>query len=71
MKIYKLTATIFDFWYEMDRSGYQEEEYFFTSKEKAEKWAEEHKTFAYAREGNEAKKSYEMPSFKIEEVEVL
>lgn len=71
MKIYKLIARIYDYWYDMDRDGFREEEYFFSSKEKAERWAEDHKRFAYAYEGNEAKKDYEMPSFKIEEIEVL
>lgn len=71
MKIYKVIAYIYDYWYDMDRDGTRVEEYFFSTKEKANKWIEDHKTFAYAFEGFEAKKPYEMPRFKIEEVEVL
>ena len=70
MKIYKLTMTVYDYWYEMDRDGYRKEERFFSSREKAEAWAEAHKTFCYGFNGNEAVKSYELPKFKIEEIEV-
>ena len=70
MKIYKLNALIFDYWYDMDRSGYQKEEHYFSSREKAEAWAEAHKNFCYGFSGNEAVKSYEFPKFEIEEIEV-
>lgn len=70
MKIYKLVATIYDHFYDIDRDGWIKEEKFFTTKEKALKWQEENKDFCYGFEDNKAKKEWQMPYFEIEEIEV-
>ena len=70
MKIYRVWATFYDYWYCIDRDGRKGEEKFFTTKEKAEKWIEEHATFCYGYDNNVAKCDYQMPEFKIEEIEV-
>lgn len=70
MKIYKVIACIYDYWFSMDRGGTQVEEYFFTTEDKAKKWIDEHKTFCYGFDSHEAKKPYEMPEFTIKEIEV-
>ena len=71
MTIYMVMATIYDYWFECDRDGYVHEVKYFTTREKAEAWVEENKNFCYGYDSNEAKKAYEKPTFKIEEVEVL
>ena len=70
MKIYKVCATFYNYWYCVDRDGYKGEEKFFTTKEKAEKWIKEHATFCYGYDTNIAQYDYQMPEFKIEEIEV-
>ena len=70
MKIYKVIACFYDFWFSMDRGGIKVEEHYFTTEEKAKKWIDEHKTFCYGRYDHEAKKSYEMPEFSTKEIEV-
>lgn len=72
MKIYRVKATIWDYWYDCDRDGYQHEEKFFSTQAKAEAWCEENKNFCYAYKGNEADpaKPWQKPKFEIEEIEV-
>ena len=70
MKIYKLNMIIWDYWFTCDKDGYKHDEKFFTTKEKAEKWIEEHKTFCNNISDEIATKEYQMPKYEIEEIEV-
>ena len=74
MTIYKLNITVFDYWYTEDRSGWAEEEKYFTTKEKAENWVATHPRYAhdYDKNGctNEAVDDYHLPKFEIKEIEV-
>ena len=70
MKIYRLTATIWDYWFTPYNSGYKGIEKFYTTREKAEKWIEEHSTFCYGYNTNVAKEDYQFPKFEIEEIKV-
>jgi len=68
--IYKVIATIYDYWYSMDRDGYSTVEKFFSSKEKAENWITANSKLMYGFNSNTAEKDYQMPKFKIVEIEV-
>lgn len=72
MRIYKVTIKAFDYWYTCDRSDFRTVEKFFSTKEKAEAWIAENPKYIYCGgEGQtEAQDEYEMPTFKIDEVEV-
>lgn len=71
MKIFRVKASIYNYWWSCDKDGFSEKEKFFTSKEKAEKWIDDHKDFIYGPDGPaKATKGYQMPSFKIEKIEV-
>lgn len=71
MKIYKVHAMFYDYWYSPYEEGHRCEEKFFTTKEKAKKWIKEHATFCYGYGGtNVAEYDYQMPEFKIVEIEV-
>lgn len=70
MTIYKVTATVYDYFYTMDRDGYKKEEKFFLEREKAEEWIKTHKTYAHKPNGEPANKKWEMPKFEIKEIEV-
>lgn len=68
--IYKVIATVYDYWYDMDRDGYTTLEKFFFSKEKAENWIAANSKLMYGFNSNIAEKDYQMPKFKIVQVEV-
>jgi hypothetical protein len=68
--IYKVTATIYDYWYDIDRDGYTTLEKFFSSNEKAEKWIADNSKLMHGFNSNIAEKDYQMPKFKIDTIEV-
>ena len=71
MTIYRLTINAFDYWYSPYNSGVKRIEKFFTTKEKAEKWINEHPKYIYCgfnKEHTEAKNEQEMPTFEIDEI---
>lgn len=70
MKAYKLNITVYDFWYDMDRDGWNHEEKFFSSKEKVEKWIAEHSRYAHERDSEIAKNDWHLPKYEIEEIEI-
>ena len=73
MKIYKVEIRAYDYWYTTDRDGYRTVEKFFTTKEKANEWIAKNPKYIYQgfnAEHTEAQKDYEMPTFKVIEIEV-
>lgn len=79
MKVYKVYVRYWEYWHAMEHSGYTSMERFFTTKEKAEEWAEKIKhikrgfnyeyiyTYGYK---NESKPEYYEPKITITEVEI-
>lgn len=70
MKVYKVEAKVFDYYYDIDRSGFVKEEKYFSTKEKAEEWMKNNAKYAHGFEGREAQDKYEMPKFELIEIEV-
>ena len=73
MKIYKVEIKAYDYWYTTDRSGFRTVEKFFTTEEKANIWITKNPKYIYRgfnKEQTEAQEDYEMPTFKIIEIEV-
>lgn len=71
MTIYKVTASVYDYWDSEDRGGWITEEKYFTTLEKAERWKEENKNKMYGFEGvTEAEDDYFKPSIRIDEITV-
>ena len=72
MTIYKLNINIYTYWLTCDRGGFEKEEKYFSTKEKAEHWIKEHNTKMYGFNGTleEIDKEYKKPTFEIEEIEV-
>jgi len=73
MKIYKLIITAYDFWFACDRDGFTTVTKYFTTKEKAEAWIANNPKYIYrAFDDNqtEATEDYQMPTFRVEEIEV-
>lgn len=73
MKIWKVTATAFDYWKNCDRGGYVEVDKYFTTEEKAKAWVEANPRYIFRgfnAEQTEAEDEYQMPAFAITAVEV-
>ena len=72
MKFYKLTITAYDYWFTCDRDGFATITKYFTTKEKAEEWIAKNPKYIYRGfddNQTEAEKDYQMPTFRIEEIE--
>lgn len=71
MKVYRVNMRVYNLYYTCDRGGFDTIEKFFSTKEKAEQWIKENSKYALGFENNKAPSEYEMPKFKIEEIEVM
>lgn len=72
MTIYKVEGTIYSYWYTEDRSGWTKIEKYFSTEEKANKWAKEIVNKWYDSHGNlvEIDKESIKGSAKVVKVEV-